>query len=407
MTKNDRSLFLFLNIGHFLDHFFLLIFATAAALALTTEWQISYGDLLPYGTAGFAAFALFSWPAGWLADKWGRHRMITVFFAGIGISAILTGLARNPMEIGIGLFFLGVFAAIYHPVGLAIVTARWRNVGMRLAVNGVWGNLGVGAAALITGLLIDMISWRAAFILPGAISVLLAWPYARIAHHTEPAPTTSQNTTGKADGTGHNVWRLGTCIFLTAAVGGMVFQSTTVALPEVFDTRLADFARDLTGYISLETATMLGVLVFIVFAAASLAQLVTGHMLDRLGARPVLLSVAGIQLIFLAAMPGAEGLTAFVIALGFMIGVFGQIPINDFLIGTMVAGRYRARAFGLRYLLTFISFSTALPLIAGVQGTWGFDGLFRLMAVFAAVILPVALLLPGRGRTGRRAQQAA
>ena len=55
----DRQHFLFLNIGHFLDHFFLLIFATASALSLATEWQLSYGQLIPYSTAGFIAFGLF------------------------------------------------------------------------------------------------------------------------------------------------------------------------------------------------------------------------------------------------------------------------------------------------------------------------------------------------------------
>ena len=36
MTR-DRLNFLFLNVGHFLDHLFTLIFATVAALALTKE----------------------------------------------------------------------------------------------------------------------------------------------------------------------------------------------------------------------------------------------------------------------------------------------------------------------------------------------------------------------------------
>ena len=72
----DRQYFLFLNIGHFLDHFFLLIFATAAALSLATEWQLSYGQLIPYSTAGFISFGLFSLPSGWVADRWSREGMI-------------------------------------------------------------------------------------------------------------------------------------------------------------------------------------------------------------------------------------------------------------------------------------------------------------------------------------------
>ena len=143
-----------------------LVFATVAALVLTREWGLSYSDLLKYATPGFFAFGVFSLPAGWFADKWSREGMVAVFFAGTGLSAVATGMAQTPLQVGIGLFFIGVFAAIYHPVGLAIVTQRWKNTGMRLAVNGVWGNLGVASAALITGYFIDHGGWRAALSCP-------------------------------------------------------------------------------------------------------------------------------------------------------------------------------------------------------------------------------------------------
>ena len=78
----DRRHFLFLNIGHFLDHFFLLIFASAAALSLASEWQLSYGQLIPYSMAGFIAFGIFSLPSGWLADRWSREGMMFIFFIG-------------------------------------------------------------------------------------------------------------------------------------------------------------------------------------------------------------------------------------------------------------------------------------------------------------------------------------
>ena len=148
MPQRDRLHFLLLNIGHFLDHMFTLIFATIAALALVREWGMSYADLLKYATPGFFAFGLFAYPAGWIADKWSREGMMVVFFVGIGLASVATGLAQTPLQVGIGLFVIGMFAAIYHPVGLAMVTAKWKNTGMRLAVNGVWGNLGVASAAL-------------------------------------------------------------------------------------------------------------------------------------------------------------------------------------------------------------------------------------------------------------------
>ena len=95
----DRSYFLMLNIGHFLDHLFTLVFATVAALALSREWGLGYGELLQYATPGFVAFGVCALPAGWLADKWSRDGMMCVFFVGIGVAAIAAGFSQTPLQI--------------------------------------------------------------------------------------------------------------------------------------------------------------------------------------------------------------------------------------------------------------------------------------------------------------------
>ena len=151
----QRVHFAFLNAGHFLDHLFMLVFATVAALTLTAEWGMSYGELIPYATPGFVAFGVCALPAGWLADKWSREGMMTVFFIGTGAAAMLTAVADTPLEVGAGLLAIGVFAAIYHPVGIPLVIEGRTRTGMPVAVNGVFGNLGVASAALLTGLMID------------------------------------------------------------------------------------------------------------------------------------------------------------------------------------------------------------------------------------------------------------
>ena len=367
MTR-DRAYFLLLNIGHFLDHLFMLIFATVAALALHREWGLGYAALLAYATPGFFAFGVFALPAGWLADRWSRDGMMAVFFIGIGMASILTGYAQTPLQIGIGLFVVGMFAAIYHPVGLAIVTMKWRNMGMRIAANGVWGNLGVASAALITGYLIDHGGWRLAFILPGIFSIamglaymVLRWDGIRAEHQTPPA---------RAGGPGH--WamdpayrrlllRVTVIVFVTTAVSSVIFQSTTFALPKMLDERLSGLARDIALWLGGAAqageggvATAIGALTFIVFAAASTAQL----------------------------------------AVGVMLGAFGQIPINDFMIGKMASGPARARIYGIRYVVSFSVLAASLPMIAVIYDNWGFDTLFLVLASAAFVILCAVVLLP-------------
>lgn len=406
MTR-DRAHFLLLNVGHFLDHLFMLVFATVAALALTREWGLSYGELIAYATPGFFAFGVFALPAGWLADRWSRDGMMVVFFVGVGLAAIGTALARSPLEVGIGLFVIGIFAAIYHPVGLAIVTAKWRNTGMRLAVNGVWGNLGVASAALLTGYMIDNAGWRGAFVAPGIASIGLGFVYAvvmrdQLSAHSEKATGLAVKAPQPAPTYRATLMRVSAIVFLTTAVSSIIFQSTTFALPKIFDERLRGFAGDISGWLDraapgdAELATTVGLLAFVVFAVASLAQLVVGLTLDRFGPRRVFMVVAAMQVAFFAVMPGLEGAIAFAVALGFMLGAFGQIPINDFMIGKMASGPFRARIYAVRYVVSFTVLAIALPLIAIVHERWGFDVLFLILAGAAAVILAAVACLPAR-----------
>jgi hypothetical protein len=95
-------------------------------------------------------------------------------------------------------------------------------------------------------------------------------------------------------------------------------------------------------------------------------------------------------------MPGLSDVWALAAAFGFMFGAFGQIPINDFMIGKMASGPARARIYGVRYVLAFSVLAISLPLIAYVYEHHGFDALFRLMALSAAAIFLVTACLPAR-----------
>ena len=391
MTRFSAQ-FLFLNIGHLLDHLVMLVFATVAALYLAEAWNLTYDELIPYGTAGLVAFGAFALLAGWLGDKWSREGMMSVFFLGIGASAIATGFADTPLQIGAGLLAIGVFAAIYHPVGLAMVVEGRGRTGIPIAVNGIYGNMGVALAALVTGVLIDIAGWRAAFFAPGAVSIAVgaAWMlFLRGGPVAAPAAVAAARPAARQEGgpTRAVLIHVFAIVFFTTALGGLVFQSTTFALPEVFDERLADFAG---------SATAVGGYAFATFTAAAFAQLLVGWLVDNHSIRWVFVGVAACQALLFAAMIHADGLLAFFIAVGFMLAVFGQIPINDVLVGRMAKNEWRARAFAARYIVTFAVAATALNLIAWLHERWGFEALFMVLAAAAAAILCGAFMLPKR-----------
>jgi len=397
--SRERLNFLFLNAGHFLDHLVMLVFATVAALRLADEWGMTYAALIPYATPGFVAFGLGSLPAGWIADKWSREGMLVIFFIGIGASSVLTSLADSPTGIAFGLLAIGAFASIYHPVGLAMVVHGRTRTGIPLAINGVFGNLGVAAAALLTGYLIDTGGWRTAFILPGAVSIGLGAAYAAFfwrpgSSRLLPGAEVGPEPAERDPSVDRAVFvRVLSIIVFTAALGGLVYQSTTFALPKVFDERLTDIAG---------SATAIGGYAFGVFAIAALAQLVVGHLVDRYSLRTVFAFVAGLQAVFFALMYELTGVAAVAVATAFTFVVFGQIPINDVLVSRIARSEWRSRIYSVRYVVSFSVMASSLPVIAGIHAGWGFSALFVVMAVAAGGIFAAVLLLPRTGSTAGR-----
>lgn len=382
--------FLLVNIGHFLNHFFMLIFSTVAALALVREWGLGYAELIPYATPGFIAYALCTWPSGWLADRWSRDAMLTIFFIGIGLSSAATALAQSPLQISAGLLFIGIFASIYHPVGIAMVIEGRARTGIPLAINGIFGNLGVASAALITGFLIDNAGWRSAFVWPGLLSVVIGFGHYWLVTRTPGAPVAYSKRSASASAAElaldrQLMIRVLAIVFFSTAVGGLIFQSTTFSLPKVFDERLGGLAV---------SATAVGWFAFIVFSIAAIGQLIVGFLIDRFPVRPVFVTVVTAQAALFAIMPGLTDWNAVLVSVLFMLAVFGQIPINDVLVGRITRSGWRSRVLALRYILTFSVSATAIPIIAWVYARWGFDMLFILMAVAAAFIFVSVLMLP-------------
>ena len=388
--SRQRIHFVFLNLGHFLDHLFLLVFATVAALALAGEWGMGYGELIPYATPGFVAFGVCSMGAGWLADKWSREGMMTIFFIGIGLSSMATAMCQTPVQLAGGLFAIGVFAAIYHPVGLAMIVEGRERTGVPIAVNGIFGNLGVAGAALITGFLIDLCGWRWAFVVPGIVSIAAGIAYGafvRSAGGTGRVPEGRGGTTAAASFRldRRTMVRVFAIIFLSTTAGGLVFQSTTFALPKILDERLAGIA---------DSAAAVGGFAFMVFAVAAFAQLAVGYLIDRFSLRLVFACVAGSQAVFFLVLQNLSGVAVLAASIGLMLFVFGQIPINDVLIGRITTSQWRSRAYGVRYVVTFTVMASALPLIGWIHTVWGFATLFAVLAGAAGLIFAGVLMLP-------------
>jgi MFS family permease len=229
--EEKRSHLRFINVAHFVDHYVLLIFPTVV-LGLELELNRSYGELIALSTACFVAFGLFSLPSGWLGDHWSRRKMMAIFFFGCAVSLAAAAAAPNMFWLAAALLVLGVFASIYHPVGVTLLVANARDRGRDFATNGVWGNLGVAFAPGVTALVAVTFGWRPAFALPASVCAGIGVAYLMMTEELKEKPADRVRVAEVPLTWGMMAWIFG-FFALVSFAGGLVFNILTVAVPKL------------------------------------------------------------------------------------------------------------------------------------------------------------------------------
>jgi MFS family permease len=383
----------FINWAHALDHYVMLIFPTVV-IVLGPIYGKSYDELIALGTAPFIAFGVFSLPAGWLADRWSRRNMMALFYAGCGLSLIAAGLASDLIVLAVALTALGMFAAIYHPVGTAMLIEQATTRGRSLAFNGVCGNVGAALAAGITAALVQF-GWRAAFLAPGLICLATAVVYPRL------VPDEVRKVAGR--GTVADVplaaWMAATIfgLFIVIALcAGLVFNIISVALPKIVDERLgADVPLLLVGGVAT-----------LVFMCGALAQLAVGRLVERFPTHILFAVIAALQFVGVLWTAHASSTTLILALAVAMAAIYAQVTVNDLVIARYTADAWRGRVYAVRYFLTFLSSGAAVAAIAFLYSRGGFGlvlGITGVIALgFVVATAAIAVLVNGveKARTG-------
>ena len=389
---NPRSATLalvFAGVGHFFAHLLMLLYPTVV-LVIERRWGMSYGDLLSLSLGGFVLFGLGALPAGWLGDRWGAERMMVVFFVGAGGAAIATGFAGGPIAVALGLAAIGLFGSIYHPVGTAWLIRNATNRGRALGWNGISGSIGLAVAPFIAGALAQVLSWRAAFIIPGALCSAIGLALLCMvrtgnviaaAVDRRPEPPASRGDTV----------RTFIVLSFTMLVDGTISQAIPVALPKAFAaglSRLTDGGTfDAGGFVTL------------VFLVAATGQLAGGWLADRFAMKAVYIFAWAVQapLFFAAAQAQNVPLLATMMAVNYL-GVLAT-PAENALLARYTPARWRATAYGAKFVLALGVSTIGVKLVAiTYDSTGSFAGLWLALGGCAGFVALAGLFLPGRLR---------
>lgn len=380
--NDPRTVIRFVNLAHFLDHYAMLIFA-AALVVMAPRFGMTYAQLLPYATPGFVAFGAGSLGMGWLGDRWSRRHLMAIYFFGLGLSLIATGFTRTPSQLGLSLLAVGTFASIYHPVGTTMLVGHAAQLGREVGLNGVFGNLGVASAALATGLLTQFLGWQAAFFVPGVVALAAGGAFVRAVADERRVAGSGRPAAARVPR--EAMQRVIVALVVTIVGSSTTFHAITVAIPKLFSERLATWTQS-TAWIGFIAAT--------VYLFGALAQYTIGNLLDRRPLKAVFLPMALLLAPLLVLAAHASGVALIASSIGIVIGIFGQVTINDAMIAKYTSDQWRARAYAARYFLGFTAAGMSVALVAWLHERGGFQLLLEALGGLCLLVITGALIFP-------------
>ena len=374
---------IYLNISHFLDHFIMLIFAKSAYDA-GRHFGMTYDEIIIYGVGGFILFGAVAPLSASLADRFSRSLLLVIYHFGIGIAAILAGFTQSVWQLAIAISLIGMFASIYHPVGIAMLIKSNKKIGFRLGINGVFGNMGVAAAPLIAGILLTFGDWRLCFIMPGLFCLIYGIAFI-IALEEEKKQT--QKIKKKQHSFFSPNWKLAlTAVFLSTASGGFVFGAMTFVVPRYFEVSMISLTS---------SVAFTGFLASLVYACASFTQIAVGWIIDRVEPKWVLFCIGIGQIFFIFLTSQFIDFALFFAMLIAMSFVFGQIPITDTILSRYVPDEWRAKALSFKFMLNLVVGASVLP-VCGLllQSGIPMSSLFVILSCVATLVVASGIILP-------------
>ncbi|MEA2064521.1 MAG: MFS transporter [Gemmatimonadota bacterium] len=395
----EKRVIIFTSVGHAMMHVFELIYAGVLPLLIIQfDLTLAQAGLLVF--PNLLMLGLGSLPAGLLSDRWDSHKVFLLFFFGTSASAILIGLSVTIWQLVLAFGLMGLFASLYHPTGLAMISLGVRRKGLIMGVHGIFGSLGLAVSPFLAGLLGEMFGWQWAFFIPALAGVaigvaLLFFPIHSNRHHAdrhrEYAKQNNPDTAKKTSNSNNRkvlFWLYGVMI-----IAGFVYRGLMTYLPKYLGENIQ------VSWIGSSVVAG-GLFVSLVLVFGGLGQIWSGHRTDRIDSfrfyvrlvpfyMPLLLVTS-----MLSGYPLVAGLCVF------QFFFFSSQPIENQMLAQATPVRYRSTGYGLKFTLNLGIGALAAPVCGWIGDIWGMQWIFY--------FLSLVLVLAAAGAFGiHRAHQSA
>jgi len=397
MDSRERRVLMSTCYGHFVSHFNMLVFP-AVVLPLTVRLNLTMAEVLGLSFWMYLFFGITALPWGMIADRWGAKPLMWIYYLGGGISGLsAAAYIDSPLGLTLSLGAIGLFSGIYHPVGLGLIAKEIRRVSLGMGFNGMFGNLGLATAPLLTGLVTWLWGPQAAYLVLGFVNLAGLGFMALF-----PKTGSVEKHAGAA---GKESGGIGPFLILLVAMmlGGIAYRGATVIVPAYFELKnqaiFQWLANILDGDISPNLAATS--VVSLIYLVGMVGQYAGGRIADRFDpARCYLIFHAvTIPMVFLMAVTTDFPLV--VLTMAYFLFLLGMQPAENTLVARLTPKRLHHSAYGTKFVLTFGVGSIAVMMVGAIEKGFGIEAVFPALGCVSILLVGSIWLLMVRLRADR------
>jgi MFS family permease len=376
VNQQERGILAVTCFGHFMSHFNMLVFP-ALVIPLSKMLDLPMGQTLALSFWQYLLFGITALPWGLTTDRVGARPMLMLFFLGAGLCGLGAAFFMDsPWMLSLCLGGIGLFSGIYHPAGLGLIARGVERVAMGMAYNGIFGNLGLAAAPLVTGLVFWIWGARAAYLVLAGMN-FLGLVSMFVMRVEEPA-----RAEGKEARSANGLWVPFLILLVAMMLGGFTYRSTTVTLPALFELKtpfVVEWVRGL-GWAGASGNLVATMLTSIIFVMGAVGQYCGGRVGEKFDPRWGYLAFHAISLPAVLIMAWTANLPLFVASLFYLFFLLGMQPMENTLVARLSPPAFKHSAYGAKFVLTFGVGSGAVIVAGLVEKNWGISQVFSVVA---------------------------
>jgi len=389
MDSRESRILIATCYGHFMSHFNMLVFP-AVVLPLAGRLKMDMAYILDLSFWMYCLFGITALPWGMIADRWGSKSLFLIYYLGAGCSGLAAAVwIDHPSKFSIALAMIGLFSGIYHPIGLGMISKEIKRVSLGMAYNGMFGNLGLATAPLLTGVVNWLWGPSAAYLCLGVLNLLgvgliVVLPRMEV-HRSE----------SKSTGDGNGLLVAFLILLVAMMLGGVVYRGATVILPAYFELKnqaIFQWLNSVAGS-GLSENLVATTSVSFIYIVGMLGQYTGGRTAERFDLRICYLIFHAITIPAAFLMALAVDLPLIFLALIYFFFLLGMQPIENTLVAKFTPKKFHHSAFGSKFVLTFGVGALSVKMIKAIETAYSIEAVFYALGLTSIILVGVIVIL--------------